>query len=200
MGRRSNHSREELQEMVITAAREIVATEGVRELSTRKIVARIGYTVGTLYHFFKNLDDIIMHVNGVTLDMLHEFLSMRASKADKATKVQNLAHGYIEFSKKHFAEWQLLFEYSMPIDMEYPEWYEKKIVRLFNLAQQTLDAQVKLPASVLPRASRVLWSGIHGICSLYHTGKLHKTNSETAEILLDDFIVYYLAGLKQDVG
>jgi AcrR family transcriptional regulator len=200
MGRRSNHSREELQEMVIKAAREIVASEGVRELSTRKIVAKIGYTVGTLYHFFKNLDDIILHVNGVTLDMLYEFLEKRSRKATKQTAVQTLAHGYLEFSKKHFAEWQLLFEYPMPVDMEYPQWYGEKISILFSLVEQTLSTQMKLPASVASRTSRVLWSGIHGICTLYHTGKLHKTKSETAETLADDFIIYYLAGLKRDMG
>ncbi len=176
-----------------------MAAEGVRELSTRKIVAKIGYTVGTLYHFFKNLDDIIMHVNGRTLDTLYQYLEERISKAPKQTAVQNLAHGYLDFSKKHSAEWQLLFEYPMPQDIAQPEWYEEKIANLFKLVEQSLIQQTKLPARSLPRASRVLWSGIHGICSLYHTGKLHKTKSENAETLVDDFIVYYLAGLKRDV-
>lgn len=200
MGRRSNHSREELQEMVIKAAREIVAAEGVRELSTRKIVAKIGYTVGTLYHFFKNLDDIIMHVNAVTLDMLYEYLQKRVGSASKQDMLKTLGHGYLDFSNKHFAEWQLLFEYSMPVDIEYPDWYQEKISRLFGFVEHTLASQMNLPVNISERASRVLWSGIHGICLLYHTGKLHKTKSENAEILVDDFIVYYLAGLKRDVG
>jgi len=195
MGRRSKHSREEMQEMAIKAAREIVAEEGVRELSTRKIAAKIGYTVGTLYHFFKNLDDIIMYVNSQTLDMLYEYLKHRINK-NKQTALISLANGYLDFSKKHFSEWQLLFEYPMPKDMQYPRWYEEKITKLFKLVEQSLSTQIKLPKIDLSRKSRVLWSGIHGVCLLYHTGKLHKTKSETAETLVEDLLKYYLAGLK----
>jgi AcrR family transcriptional regulator len=198
MGRRSNHSREELQAMVIQASREIVATDGVRALTTRKIAAKIGYTVGTLYHFFKNLDDIIVYVNAATLDTLYDNLEKKLHK-NKRTTITVLAHGYLDFSKKHFSEWQLLFEYPMPQDMDYPDWYEEKITKLFTLIQQCLSNHTTLPAPVLHRSSRVLWSGIHGICALYHTGKLHKTKSETPEILVDDFIANYMAGLKNQV-
>ena len=53
MARRSDHSREELREMAITAAEQIVVEQGYEGLSARKVAAAIGYTVGTLYLVFR---------------------------------------------------------------------------------------------------------------------------------------------------
>lgn len=198
MGRRSNHSREEIQHMVIIAARDIVATEGSRELSTRKIATRIGYTVGTLYHFFKNLDDIILHVNADTLDKLALFLEEKMKSSPLKNLVHTLAYGYLEFCKTHPSQWQLLFEYPISSSVELPSRYEEKMDKLFELVALSLQRELNLPQHVLPRASRVLWAGIHGICALSISGKLLKTKTDTETILVDDFITYYLAGLKQN--
>lgn len=199
MGRRSNHSREELQEMVLKAARVIVVEEGIRALTTRKIATKIGYTVGTLYHFFKNLDDIVVHMNAVTLDMLYKHLEKCEKEGGRVLGVKALAYGYLDFSTKHFAEWQVLFEYPLPEGIKYPEGYEERINRIFNLVEQTLRARIRLSAENASRTARILWSGVHGLCSLHHKGKLHKTQSEDVRVLIDTLILYYLAGLQRDM-
>ena len=62
MARRSDHSREELYVMALAAAREIAEKDGLRGLKARRISREIGYTVGTLYNVFSNLDDLIIHL------------------------------------------------------------------------------------------------------------------------------------------
>ena len=49
MARRSDHSRDEIREMALNAAKTIVEREGAAALSTRKIANEIGYTAGSLY-------------------------------------------------------------------------------------------------------------------------------------------------------
>ena len=80
--------------------------------------------------------------------------------------------------------------------MVYPDWYQEKIIKLFYLIEQVLHDKIKLPQKILVRSSRLLWAGIHGICSLAHTGKLEKTQSESPAQLVDEFIVHFLAGFK----
>ncbi len=46
MGRRSEHSRDEIREMAVNAAAEIVEKEGFQALTARKVAGSIGYTVG----------------------------------------------------------------------------------------------------------------------------------------------------------
>ena len=74
MGRRSDHSREELEEMAIDAAAKIVETEGFQSLTARKVASKIGYTVGTLYHVFRNFDDLVIHLNARTIDEMAELI------------------------------------------------------------------------------------------------------------------------------
>ena len=57
MGRRSAHSRDEIRDMAISAASKIVEKQGFQSLTARKVASEIGYTVGTLYHVFRNFDD-----------------------------------------------------------------------------------------------------------------------------------------------
>ena len=72
MARRSDHSREELYDMALEAARQIAEKEGLRGLKARRIARDIGYTIGTLYNLFEDLDDLIVHLNGRTLDDLYQ--------------------------------------------------------------------------------------------------------------------------------
>ena len=80
MARRSEHSREQLTEMILNAAQQIVINDGFAGLSARKIATDIGYTVGTLYIVFDNLDDIILHINARTLDEMRQRLTGRSCK------------------------------------------------------------------------------------------------------------------------
>ena len=68
MGRRSDHSRDEIRNMAIDASAKIVETEGFKSLTARKVASKIGYTVGTLYHVFRNFDDLVIHMNARTID------------------------------------------------------------------------------------------------------------------------------------
>lgn len=195
MGRRSNHTRAELKLMVIKATQEIVAKEGVRALTTRKIATHIGYTVGTLYHFFENIDDIILHANAATLDKLYDYLQKYCRSKESNTTL-TIAYGYLEFSKKYFSQWQLLFEYLMPTNFEYPKWYQEKIDLLFDIVKESLSHSSLTSKKAQETAAHVLWSGIHGICVLHTSGKLPNMDIINPELLIENFITHYLAGLK----
>ena len=80
MGRRNEHSREQLQEMAVTAADEIIASEGLRGLTARKVAGRLGYSAGSLYMVFDGLDDLILHVNARTLERLAHSLDAQLLK------------------------------------------------------------------------------------------------------------------------
>ena len=63
-------------------------------MSARKVATAIGYTVGTLYLVFENIDDLILNVNARTLDRLHSRMSaVRANALDPGDYVVK-AHYY----------------------------------------------------------------------------------------------------------
>ena len=79
MARRSDHSREEIKEMALNAAMEVLEQEGPKGLSARKVASAIGYTVGTLYLVFKNQQEMVLQLNARTLDDMDEWLERHSS-------------------------------------------------------------------------------------------------------------------------
>jgi AcrR family transcriptional regulator len=195
MARRSDHSREELYAMALTAAREIAETEGLRGLTARRIAGRIGYSAGTLYNLFENLDELIVRLNGDTLDELYRAMAGERLDEKPEAALRTLAAGYIRFTREHSKLWSILFEHHLPEGQELPAWHHEKIQRLLGLVKGAL-------APLFPEgqedqrehSARVLWSSLHGICSLESAGKLVVT--ESVEALADSLVTNYVAGLR----
>ena len=197
MARRSDHSRGELHDMVLQKAREIAEEEGLRGLTARRVAREIGYTIGTLYNLFDDLDDMIVHMNGRTLDALYVALAAVEPKGEPENDVRALADGYAGFVDKHPKLWSILFDHHLPETRQLPDWHGEKILRLLGLLQRAL-APYFPPGREAERlhTARVLWSSLHGICSLQSAGKL--VPNESVPALTDTLLTYFLAGLRID--
>ena len=63
MARRKDHTREELTQLAIKAGRELVVEKGSAALTARNVAQAIGYTPGTLYNVFENIDALVAAIN-----------------------------------------------------------------------------------------------------------------------------------------
>ena len=70
MGRRSIHTPDELRELIIEATTSIVEQDGLEGISAREIAKRVGYSPGTFYNVFENLDDLLLIIEARLLDGL----------------------------------------------------------------------------------------------------------------------------------
>lgn len=59
---RKEREREEMRELILNTATEIIAEEGIESLSIRKIASGIEYSPAIIYHYFKDKEDIIDQV------------------------------------------------------------------------------------------------------------------------------------------
>ena len=195
MARRSDHSRAELRELVLTTAERIAETEGFSGLGARRIMREVGYTIGTFYQLFGRYDDLIVELNGRTLDALYAACETAPQEGSPETRLGFLADRYVAFTHRHPKRWSILFEHRLPDGDTLPEWHHEKIQRLLFLCEDALrplfpEDQDKARL----HAARVLWSSLHGICSLESAGKLVETESvdAMAKTLIDTFV----AGLR----
>jgi AcrR family transcriptional regulator len=198
MGRRSIHTPEQLRQLILDAAAAIIEANGLAGLSAREIARRIGYSPGTIYNMFENLDDVVLNVEGRVLDALDERLAAELAKGgDQTTLVMRLAQAYLSFTHERPKLWNLLFEHYMPGGTDTPPWYQEKLERLMSRVE-TAVAPIYPPDAVLERqrAARVLWAGVHGITSLSTANKLANVTTEAAALLVADLIHNYLAGVK----
>lgn len=199
MARRNDHSREEIHEMAVQAAITILSEEGLQGLSTRKVASAIGYTVGTLYLVFKNLDELILHVNTAALDDLHQVLDEALNKeTDPAKQLLTMAHAYLGFASDQYARWSLMFSHRMPSEMGLPDWFHDKVRNLFALVAGPLQQlNPSLSDQAYQQATYVLWSSVHGVCELGLNDKLTLGGEIQAKVLIDSLVKNYLKGFTQ---
>ena len=196
MGRRNEHTREELREIALQAAEQLVAEHGLAGLSTRKVVGRIGYTVGSLYMVFQNLDDLIAQMNERTLATLQAHLIAAIADHPPAAAIRALARTYIAFALAETHRWLAIYQHRMPEGQPLPESFTAKVVGMFELVQQQLALLCphRSPDDVA-LAARALWSGVHGICILGFDQKLEMAGGRPIQEVTSSLLDHYLAGL-----
>jgi AcrR family transcriptional regulator len=196
MGRRNEHSRDELQSLAIRAARDIVRAEGPAALSTRRLAAATGYSAANLYLLFRNLDELILRLNADTLDGLHARLQeVVAASAGSPRVLPRLAEAYLQFAFDHWPLWSLVFERPRPVNP--PDWYGERIDRTFRFIEsQLLAAAPERDADEIRLAAAGLWSGVHGLCGLSLGGRLDEAGLAGACRAAEALVEVFVAGLR----
>jgi AcrR family transcriptional regulator len=194
MARRSDHSREELHQLALKAAQAIVKKSGLRGLSTRRIAKKMGYTPGTLYQLFADLDDLILQLNAKTLDELNE--KCREVDFSKRPEVvlKELADKYMEFVGSAPRLWSAVFEHSLPDKHNLPSSYGERVHNLLSLAEKALLPLFPADPQRRLHEAYVLWAGLYGITSLAGAEKL--SDNEDPKTMVESLIRNYLAGLR----
>ncbi|MEM7223976.1 MAG: TetR/AcrR family transcriptional regulator [Pseudomonadota bacterium] len=198
MGRRSDHSREDLRALTLEAARGLLCAHGLEGLTARRVAAEIGYTPGTLYNIFENLDDLILHVTAGALDGLGQrVIAARQGAENPKAALIAMAGAYIEEVRAEPKLWDAVFEHRRRGGQPLPDWFEARIAQLFDLIEAELHPLfAESDAEAARRSARVLWSSLHGITSLLVAQKLELIAGFSAETLVEDLIATYLAGLE----
>ncbi|KLN62512.1 hypothetical protein WH96_03230 [Kiloniella spongiae] len=202
MARRVDHSPDELKVMILDAAEDLVMAGGVSELSARKIAQKIGYAPGTIYNVYTNIDELILILNGKTLERLYDHLSMVRldGEADIGSANENLEKlliGYLAFIDENRSLWRLLFDHVPSSEDDLPEWYNQRVLKLLSVIDQVLLPLLSGRGAEERRdVSATLWASLHGIISLADKKKLDVVISRSSHDVCSLLITTFLNGLK----
>ena len=191
MGRRSDHTAEELRRMTLDAARKIVSENGLRGLTTRSIAREIGYTVGTLYQIFDNVDRLIEQMNIETLDAMRSHYQQIDFKDGPGEGLRALVHRYLEFTNDNRELWSAVIDHNLPEDFQRQDRYFEAVGGLLNVVEQAI-APLYQPGDEEDRLrdANLLWASLYGITALASADRLAR--SETVLSLSDTLIDTYL--------
>ena len=187
--------------MAMTAARNIVEREGLHALTARNLAAAIGYSPGTLYNLFQNLDELALHVNASTLDALHASVSQDKRSGNPEADLKNMLDRYLAFLDDHPELWSAVFDHRRPPGAELPDWYLGRVRRLMQLIEDALSPLFATDEEAeRHEAASVLWSSLHGICTLARDGRLTLVSKQSVPNMAHSLIANYLMGLRARVG
>jgi len=196
MARRADHSREELVALVVSAARQLIVAQGVEKLSARALSSAIGYTPGTLYNHFKDLDDIVTTVNGETLKALGAAFAAAEPSADPRRRLHNYADAFLGFLRDNANLWNALFEFRRVEGVPVPQWYVDTISGLLRiLATCFAEMRAETRPGQAAEAAQLVFASIHSVSSLQNSGRLglvmHRDIGAVVHDLIDIHIKAY---------
>lgn len=198
MARRNDHTREQLIQLTLETVKTFLDEHSYHELSLRKIANMIGYVPSTLVNVFGNYNLLLLHAVAQTLDELAEEAQQAVQDATAPQDALfKLAYCYHDFALKHPHRWQLIFEHNMNGET-LPEWQAKRIDGMTGMLESLLAALApERSQSDVLKASRVLWSGVHGITLLSVDDKFFSSEPIDGKELINNLISSYLTNWSE---
>jgi AcrR family transcriptional regulator len=172
MGRRSDHSRTELEELIVAAGATLVAEVGLGGFSAREVARRIGYSIGTIHNVFGTADRLIAAVNTRSFAAWASFLQARLDAAgDDGDRIAALVDGYFGFARAHPHLWTAIYDHRLPPEDGLTEADHEGRGLLTRIVVEEVARALSHPADDMVSAlARSLIATVHGHCAFAVSG------------------------------
>lgn len=173
-----------LREEILKAALHIATSNGWSKVSIRRIASEIEYSTTKIYELFENKEQLILELlrNGFKLlaDQLEEAISQHSTPREQALA---LARAYCAFAWDNGAYYRIMYGMDgVPFGVE-QTWQEG--MHIGEISKRVLS-------SYLPHTSEeeldhyvyATWGVLHGISSLFISGRLYGTREQAEELAL----------------
>ena len=170
MARRSDHSRPQLEELIITEGHRQMEAVGYAHFSAREVAKRIGYSIGTLYNVFGSYDRLVLAINARTVKLWALHLRERLERCD-GDRIECLVRSYFGFARAHAPAWAAIYDHRLPPDAAVPEWYDAALAELIGIV--VAEVAATLPERTRDQAPALacsLLAVVHGHCVFAMTG------------------------------
>lgn len=196
MGRRSQHTPEELRELILDATRRVVEVQGFHALSAREIAREIKYAPGTLYNMFSNLDEILLRVEARVLEELDEGLAKAIGNKRDAEAVRRFAAAYVDFAFEHPRLWSLVQQHSLLDSKPAPSWFLERLYAPLSRLELVIGAMLEdADADEVSRSARMIWTAIYGALKVATTDKYGPLPATTTLNMVDTLVVQLCASI-----
>jgi AcrR family transcriptional regulator len=178
-----------LRQLSIDQGRALVQAEGPAALTARRVAGAIGYTPGTLYNVFQDIDALAAAINCVTLEQLGEAIEQIFKHyKEPRVRIAKICAAYLKLHRTEPHLWTLLFAWQVD---HASDAYSAAIHRVFDLVVAAL-LPLSTGRAAACRDAKIVWSTLHGICLLQHSGKLDITVADSPELLVKRFLRSFL--------
>ncbi len=183
---RKERHKEDLKKEILTAAKQLFTEKGFEATSIRAIAEKIEYSPATIYLYYKDKNEIVhaLHQDGFALLIQH--FSVINTIESPFERLKALGKAYMQFAFEHPDVYKLIFTMKEPMEHVTQcedEWHEGD--QAFTLLLHTVEAckqdgYFKRFESI--GLSFVIWSTMHGLCTLRESGHLEHMTIACKEV------------------
>lgn len=184
MGRRSDHSRDELKALIIDQGHALMGELGFEKFSARAVAKRVGYSVGTIYNVFESHDDLLLNINAKTLSIWQARLERRLEEQAQ-DRIGALVNGYMDFAAQNSNCWLALYNHRMADDAPVPRWYREKLNGFLDLMLREIERFLpQFDEEERKSLAHSLLANVHGHCVFIQNGTFDLLEQKDPRALL----------------
>lgn len=191
-------NKDNIQENLVNKGRELIREKGVEYLTARKLSEASGYSVGTIYNQFGNMDNFVLIQNYLTLDALYDRLSKLNASGTAYQRLNLYTNCFIEFVLENKNLWFLVHNFHLlNNNRRFSKIYLRRVVQITQLVESSFRAlfpQIEVPERIL--SLQVLWLTLFSLSSYLTTDILDSFSKINKQKLCELFLNTYLAGIK----
>ena len=153
---------------LLESARARIEQDGLASLRARDVASDAGVAIGTIYKYFKDFDELVLHINSQTLERMSAALGAAVEGVDDPRgRLVRLARAYLAVAEREPNLWAALFTHRMAAGAPVPEWHLRDHEALFAL----IAAPVAALAPTLDEGeravrTRTVFAAVHGVVAL----------------------------------
>lgn len=186
---RKAKEKEELKSLILRAAKKLFVEKGIEKTTIRNIANEIEYSVGTVYVYYKDKNDILNDLHTLGFRQLGGEMKVLSNVADPMERLKALGRVYLIFATENPDMYDLMFSMKAPMDFLESEhkknWNEGKAT--FEVLRATVNQCMEkghFNGHQLEPLAFAIWSMVHGMASLHISQRIKGVNLADPETML----------------
>ena len=183
---RKLREKEQRRSMIIDCAMEIFSEKGIGSTSMDEIAVRAEFSKATLYLYFRNKEELVIHAMLRVVSSFIELLQTKmAETEDETGKLHKVGEAYLEYYHK-FPQYYKLLNSSEDIkDLDNPDCEVCRELKILTLQiwevicapiMVLIEKGIFKPDTNAVEMAMMLWAGSNGIINLWnHVDCTHQT-------------------------
>jgi AcrR family transcriptional regulator len=188
---RKAKEKEELKELILQAAQKLFVDKGIDNTTIRNIAQEIEYSVGTVYVYYRDKNDILYDLHSRGFSMLGRSMSVLFHVSHPFERLKALGRTYIAFALENREMYDLMFNMRAPMaslkQQHTEKWNEGEDA--FDVLRQTVSQCIGagyFKGHQPEPLAFAIWSAVHGMCSLYIRERIQGASPANPERLLEE--------------
>ena len=194
---RKAREKEELKALILKAARKLFVERGITQTTIRNIADAIDYSIGTVYVYFRDKNEILHALHTQSFADLGGQFKVLYNVKDPMERLRAMGKVYITYGLENPDMYDLMFTLKAPMEfletIQKNEWDEGKAAFdvLKTTVKECMDAG-HFKGHKLEPLSFLIWSCVHGMCSLEISSRTKNVNIKNPENIVTDAYDEYL--------
>lgn len=185
LAERKEREKNELRELILLKAKEIISKEGQEKLSIRRIAQEIEYSPATIYLYFQDKDEILYQMMEKGFEIMAHQMQDVYQEPSPLKRIFHIGQAYVRFGIENQDWYTLMFNSVSPmnhIERCKSEWGHG--IAIFEYLVSTCR-EALLESNKQGIDERILalqmWSTVHGLVSLANTQRLTIVDSNCSQ-------------------